>query len=42
MYAVIRDPEQVFSFAFITGCITGYLFCKLMQICKRMDEQSKQ
>lgn len=41
MYAVIRDPEQVFSFAFITGCISGYLLCKLIQICKRMDERTK-
>lgn len=42
MYAVIRDAEQVFSFAFITGCISGYLVCKLIQIGKRMDERNQQ
>lgn len=41
MIAVITDPEQIFSFAFIFGCISGYLFCKLIQICKRMDERQQ-
>lgn len=36
---MIQDPEQVFSFAFVCGCVCGYAFARLRDVVRRMDDR---
>jgi len=42
MFAKLTNPDEIFAFGFILGCLSGYAFAKMLEIGKRMNERNKQ
>lgn len=38
---MITDPEQIFSFGFVLGILTGWASTQLWFIVKRMNERAR-